>query len=441
MADIYAVTWDENLLKLLRVSSEGVWRADTPPVKSVQIQRPTRPVRWDSPEAGGHLADAIAELFRDVDLNIPCWMLLPPGWAYRFQTELPELKSQDQTVAQLRWEIEQRLAHESSNYRFVAALMPGGQKWFICVVQNEVIGRLVHSAKTNEIEISGIGLQPQNGDNYSFEHPLDLRDGLAVEPPSGPVSLAKKKVSPAILVIFGVVVIGITAYLLSLSSSSSPPASTTPPAPNYHQTAVKEAPLPGVAATTPPTDTAHAIVAAIPTHSTPPPAESIPAPATPAAKPVAPPVQAPAVAQVTVGESPIRALFHSLPKGASVQLIVISPVDIKVEVTGGQAEEVLKIVKSQPGWGAVSLADKYNLDAGPAAALRLAPSGWRGSSSTSSPDWVKAAKAAGLNPRGKTASGKLEAVLGLTDRLWKDASGVAKIYIAPQGSDWVITVQ
>jgi len=440
LAEILAITWSESELTLRRAPSEGVWRTDKAPLKTVNLPRPTRSGRLDHPESGGQLGMALVDLLQEEDINIPCWLLMPPGWAFWFRTELPDLKEQALIIGQLRWEIQQRLTHDPADYRFVAALLPGGQRWSICVVKEELIARCLGAAKAADLELSGIGTEPISGEEYSFEHPLDLRDGLPVEAPGGPPKKETKKVSPVLLAVIGVALIITVAYLFSESSSptTQPPQKTVETAaavPETKPEAPAEQPTmtPGQAAVTPPVETEP-----LPTTQIAEIEQLAPVPQTNTAPT---PQGAATPTAAVVGGSPFRAFFKSLPPGASTQVIVLSSSDLKAEVSGvAQPDQWIGALRPQSGWSGVKVVGKYDIAVGNATAIRISPSGWKGATGEK-PSWASVAQAAGLKVKGRIAVGSLDAALTLLDKLWENPSGASKISLAPQGNEWVIAVQ
>jgi len=434
MAEILSVIWGDSELSLRRTPSEGVWREDRAPFKRASLPRPTRLGRLDHPESGGQLGAALLELIQDVDVNIPCWLLLPAGWALRFSAELPDLKEQNLILGQLRWEILQRLTHDASEYRFVAALMPGGVRWSITVVREELVARCLGAAKAAEIELAGIAIEPGPGEQYSFEHPLDLRDSLPVEPPEGAKPLASKKVSPIIPAVIGVAVIVVAAWLFSSSTSTSPKPEAAKPKPQPVQQAAAPPvePPPEVA----PQPVSEAAPAEAPPTTTPPQAME---PQPVAEKPAANVPQAPV--SIPAGGSPLRAILKSLPAGAKLQLLALSSSDLKIEVSGlPSPDSWLEGLKKSPALAGLKLIGKYDLSAGKSVAARLAPSGWKAAEGPKD-GWKAVATSAGMNVKGKIAAGNLEALLTLLDKLWNNPSGASKLSIAPKGSDWIVAVQ
>lgn len=427
MAEILAVTWGEEELALRRIPSEGVWNKDAKPLKRVPLQRPTRAARLANSEIGGALSIALGDLFADIDINVPCWLLLPNSWTLRFLSEPPDFKSQELTLNHLRWEAKQRISSDPADYKISAALMLGGARYFVCITRTEVIQHCIKSAETADLELSGIGLEPNTNENYTFEHPLDLRDALPLEPENSqsPVKAISKKISPATVGIFLGVVVIIGGYLIF----SSGPKSTKPSA----QRASKPA-MTAREAVMPPLQTPVAK-----------PSDSVKVEPKPTLE--APPVvseNAPAEAPaVPAGDkSLIRGIFGGLPANARIQLVVLSPVDLKIEASEVTSDEqFLAAVKKQPGWGTAKLIGSYVSAIGRVTAIRLENPGWKAQDSKSKSGWEAMAKAAGLTIKGSSATGKLEQALAFFDKIWTDSAGISKVYLSPAGDFWQVVVQ
>ncbi len=455
MAEILAVTWGEQDLALRRVPSEGIWNKDAKLLKRVSLQRPTRAGRLTHPEIGGALGSALTELFADVDVNVPCWLLLPNNWILRFVSEPPDLKSQELTLNQLRWESIQRISGDPADYKISAALMMGGSRYYICITRSEVIQRCLNAAETADLELAGIGLEPDPNENYTFEHPLDLRDALPLELENTPgKSVGKKKTSPALIGIFIVIVAAVGGYLYY----SSQPAPVKKP---VAQRATQK-PMSATEAITPPTTELLATassdtLAAKPESQTEAPvttpevqekvaetpakvAETIPAPKE--SPLVERSVPATHTRTVSTGSSIIRSLFIGLPAGSKAEMVILSPVDLKIEASGvGNPEQWVATLKKQSGWGNVKLVANYETVVGKVVSVRVENPGWGVVEGKPSAKWQELAKSAGMSVRDHTATGKLESALTLIDQLWKDSNGLSKIYLTPVGDNWQVVVQ
>lgn len=433
MAEILAVTWGEEDLALRRVPSEGIWNKDARQLKRVSLQRPTRAGRLTHPEIGGALGPALTELFADVDINVPCWLLLPNNWILRFISEPPDLKSQELTLNHLRWESIQRISGDPADYKISAALMMGGSRYYICITRSEVIQRCLSAAETADLDLAGIGLEPDPNENYTFEHPLDLRDALPLEIEGKPKqSLTKKKVSPAVIGIFFGVILVVIGYLVFSGPTPQPQK------PVAHRSTKKT--MTASEAITPPNEVVAAQTAdTIPVKTEPivdTPEKNIDAPIA-GRTPLSQPVKA-----IPSDGSVIRGLFAGLPAGAKAQLIVLSPVDLKIEASGiNSPDQWLSELKKQSGWSTAKLAGNYETVVGRVTSVRMEKPGWIVSDGKPSTKWQEMAKSANMVVKDRIATGKLDAALNLLDQLWKNSSGVSKVYLSPAGDNWQVVVQ
>ncbi len=431
MAEILAVTWGEEELVLRRVPSEGIWNKDATQLKRVSLQRPTRAGRLSHPEVGGALGSALIDLFADVDINVPCWLLLPNNWTLRFISEPPDLKSQELTLNYLRWESKQRISGDPADYKIAAALLMGGARYFICITRSEVIQQCLIAAESADLELAGIGLEPNANENYTFEHPLDLRDALALETESnGRAPAKKKKVSSAVIGIFFVAILFVGSYLMFFSG---PPTATKPVAERAKAMPPREAvtQLPETAVSKPvdslPAKTESVIQT--PTETV----ESKTIETVSAAQPEKP---------ISVSGSLFRGLFAGLPAGARPEIVVLSPKDLKVEASGvGSSDQWLTTIKKQPGWSTAKVVGNYETVSGRVTAIRVENPGWLITDGRPSTKWQDFAKSAGMSVKERVATGKLEAALTLLDELWQNSGGLSKVYLSPVGDTWQVVVQ
>ena len=451
MAEILAVTWGEEELALRRVASEGTWNKNSKVLKRVPIQRPTRAGRLSHPEIGGALGTAMTELFIDVDINVPCWLLLPNDWILRFVSEPPDLKNQELTLNHLRWEAAQRISGDPADFKISAALMMGGTRYYICLIRSEVIQRCLTAADSADLELAGIGIEPDANETYTFEHPLDLRDALPLEiehDGNSAKSIATRKASPAVVGIFLGIVIILAGYLYfssqpapvkkpsaerSTKKSMTPQEAATPPeALLSTSSADSSAPHPGINAT----------VTETPPISTP---EVKSKPATTIEKAEPAPTKgesAPANLTVSGKVSPIRGLFAGLSGNAKAALVVLSPVDLKVEASGiANPDQWLAELKKQAGWSTAKLTGSYETVGGKVTTLRVESPGWKVTEGKPSAKWQELAKSAGLSVKDRSASGKLEGALAFLDQIWQNSNGISKVYLTPQGDSWQIVIQ
>ncbi len=433
MAEILAVTWGEEELALRRVSSEGIWNQDAKLLKRVTLQRPTRTGRLAHPEVGGALGVSLTELFADVDINVPCWLLLPNNWTLRFISEPPDLKSQELTLNHLRWESKQRISGDPADYKISAALMMGGSRYFICITRSEVIQRCLSAAEAADLELAGIGLEPNPNENYTFEHPLDIRDALPLEvETNSKISIAKKKVSPAIVGMFFIVVLLVGSSLIYFSGTETTNLPTAQKATRKTisaEAAITPPPVNVVTKATVDTVVKPELISETPVE----PSEKIVVDKITSTEPVK---------LASKDASIIRGLFAGLPAGAKAELIVLSPVDLKIEASGIKAaDQWLDGLKNQPGWASAKLVGNYETAIGRVTSVRIENPGWSVTDGKPSTRWQELAKTAGMSVKDRIASGKLDAALILLDQIWNNSGGLSKVYLSPVGDSWQVVVQ
>ncbi|MBM3330014.1 MAG: hypothetical protein FJY67_11200 [Calditrichaeota bacterium] len=466
MADVFVVTWSEAALELRRIPSEGTWSDSSELVGSLPITRPTRISRLDDPASGGQLGAVLHDLLAEVDLSLPCWLLMPRGWAFEFDVQAPQLPTDEEQLEQLRWETTARLAEHFEEFRFI--FTPSGRNgaYRVVAARSELIDRYMAAAHVAGIEIAGIGYEPSAGEVYSFEIPLDLRDAIPVvdeESESLAPTLAKRQITvkPAWAAVILVAALGAGAFYLywppvkpqvatltpatsdpsvtastpmPLSPSQSSPTKTSskPDQEIAAQPPTKEAPTASIIATPDVAGSKAKVIekTAASITATPTPSQSKPVATTPQQKPL------------TAGsESPLRQFVSLLPSGAKVSLAVISASGTLIEVLDLADEPAyLAALKTRPELTSVAVAGRYSTGIGRAVVVRSAAALSQSSVGRDPSAFERVAREAGLTARGRTAGGSMEAALRCVDALYR-TPGIAKVTLARSGSEWSVTVQ
>ena len=158
------------------------------------------------------------------------------------------------------------------------------------------------------------------------------------------------------------------------------------------------------------------------------------------AKPAAP-AATPAVTAAPL--SPLSKLARMLPGGAALHLAVLSPADLKLEVTGvADANRWVKQLQSEERFANISLTGKYSSSAGRIISLRLPNTGWVAGKTTKDIDnFILIANTLGMKCKGRTADGSYDQALQLVDAIWKAPGGFSKLYFAPENGIWKVTIQ
>ncbi len=432
MNEAFLVCWSEVNLNLHRLPTEGIWNQDAEPLQSIELPRPTRTARFNHPESGGRLDEALNSLFREVDIALPVWMLLPDNWISHYRIKVEDLNPPSLTDQFIKWEVLQRLHGEHSEYRLLAPTdyAPGDVE--VYVIKNRLLDFFSNALEKTGIEFSGIGIEPRNGEPYSFELPCDLRDAVQFKSESEVPIQIKKSIPPAAGI--AVIVIAIAGasgwYLLGSKPESSQPA----PSAKIIKSAEKTAPVKEITPA-PLQDTTIAVKKVEPVAK-----QAAATAVSPAVKPTPSSVK---TSTPVSANSPFSQFIKSLPRGSHIELAVISPVDFRVEITGlTHPDQWLSGLKKSPQFKSAELADKYKRKKENITIFHLANTGLSASNKPmDGKGWIQRAKQAGLQAESRRAWGDYEHAVGFVDVLWSDLSGFSKIYFAPENNYWVVTVQ
>ena len=417
MSEALIVTWQKDSLNLYRLPSEGTWTEGVNPIRSVDIHRPSRTTRFDHPESGGRLVEALGELFLNLEINLPVWFLIPDNWALSCKLPIIDLPSEEHLHTHFFWEIRQRIHGDASDYLVLIPPEPVNAEYELFVVKKELVDTIAKDAIKAGLELAGLGIEPRLKEQYTFELPRDLRDAIPLETEIPEPVTMKKTVSPAVGIIVVIAVLAIpVVYYLSTSSSKSPKQKTE---------ITKQEKSPSSEARVEKT-------------------KSEPKTETTPAKPGTTPSK---TTQPTVTAQQVVSLFgqfvKSLPGGANIQLAVLSPVDFRIEVTGvNNPDAWINKLKTQPKFKGARIVGNYYLKKRPVVVVQVENAGLTpGSGIKDVKRWEKRAVEFGLKSKHRRAWGGYDQAVKFVDALWGDLSGFGKIYFAPEKNYWVVTVQ
>lgn len=420
MGEILAITWNSDRLELRQASSEGVWQPYAPPDKTVELNRPTRSARLTHPDSGAGLADALQELFKDIEITLPIWLLLPPEWVQRIIVTNPLIESPEMYKAHLLWEAGQRLSGDVSNYITLIPAMSEEPKLELLTTRKDIVQTFTSQVKKSGISITGVSAEPGAEERYSFETPHDFRDAIPVDNDEIPYEKPPISVSPVVSIGIGVVVIiaGVIFFgpFDKLFTSKIKPETAKPIA-----AVVTEEQTEGVQS-----------------ESTISQSESS------TEKPVETAAQKPQQPVVSGGLSPVHELSNLLPTGATITMAVLSTADLKVEIAGlGNSNDLITRSKQSNTLKNLRNAGTYTTDAGKVTLFRIPNLGWNAGNQASKDInvWTQRATTSGLKPQGRTAMGPLDSALRLLDTYWAKPAGFGKIYLAPEAGQWRVTIQ
>ncbi len=404
MSEVIIVTWTADQVELRQVSSEGVWQPHEPPIRTIELNRPTRLDRLSQLDSGGGFHQALIHLFSDIEISLPVWLLMPNLWVQSFHVENPDLQTEEMQRSHFLWEAQQRISSDISSFKVLLPSDLTQPKPAIHMVRDEILELYIREVKKAGIEIAGIWVEPEWGTEYNFEMPSDFRDAVPADlidiiPAKQPITVPQ-----FIPIIVGIAALALAGYIWQI------PVGEKPSRKSREVQEQRE-----IVGTTVSPDSITVVETDI--------AES-------KFKPIS-------------GASPVSQLVKTLPSGTNIVFAVISPVDCKLEISGFQNVNTwLNNLKRSTPFKSARVAGKYTISGKSVSVIRLSQTGWQAGMKTKTIDhWNKLASSKGMKPSGRSAVGNYSAALALVDAVWSEPGGFEKVYLAPDKGRWVVTVQ
>jgi len=384
--------------------SEGVWQPHMPPIRTMELNRPTRLDRFKQVDSGAGLHQALIHLFEDVELTLPVWLLIPKEWVQIFHMENPNLHPEEMQRAHILWEAQQRLAGDINKYSVMIPKDLTTAKFTIYLIREDVIELFNKEANKANFEIAGIFCEPEWGSEYSFETPIDFREAIPANLIDTTPTRRKAHVPNFIPIIVGIAVLALTGYIWHLPTGEKP--KTKP-----KTTVVKQD-------------------SSVSTET----GKFVQQEETPTLKPTS---------TISGAGSPLSQLLSSLPDGAGLQFAVVSPMDLKVEIAGlSDPSSWMKELKKSANFKSATIAGNYRIKGANITVIRLTDQGWQTRSGGKQVEkWIKTASSQGMNVKGTSARGNFASALKLAETLWAEPGGFEKLYLAPDKGQWIVTVQ
>jgi len=421
MSESLIITWNSNALCLYLLPNKGIWVSNISPHKQVKLHRPTR-IKRIVPSTKQELANALKELFNDIDLNFPVWFLLPHEWVPCFRAQSPEFMTPKQNRNHLLWETHQRLRGNISTYRVLLPAEVEKGSIQIQTFRGELADFVSGATDAIDLKLGGIGVEPIEDESYSFDSSQDLREAVSIELEE--ISLSATERKPLLFKIG----IGLASFIfvliviISIISSLGKDKIQNDKNKSDYAVAIKK---------TQPEKTPQSTE--LPSSIK---EEKIYTPA-------------------TSSTSPFGMLIRSLPHGAAIKMAVVSPVDMRVEVTGlNNADQWLNGLRSSNALARARIAGRYNENEKEITVLQLTETNLKVKTTTkNAQSWRKRATAAGLSVKDQPESDDLDKVreqyayghynsaVGFIESLWKDMNGYSKIYFAKDKDKWIVMVQ
>ena len=435
MSDVFIVTWTPDNVELRQVKSVGTWELHMPPIRSFELNRPTRIDRLHDEDSGGGLHRALKDLFADIEVDLPIWLLLPGNWVQFFQADRIDLASDEMQLSNLMWAAQQRLSGDITRFRVVLPSDLSTPKLDVRMVQYTLIEAFNNAVMAAGIEISGIWYEPEWGTEYNFEIPRDLRES---EPADILDTTARKpliSIPRGVFIAAGIVAVVLVVYFLLLPSGSE----REPIAEGVPDSAA-------IAAVTGSADSAVTPEVSVTQVEDKGKKKSFFAflkrkPKEKAADEAVLAEQA--EKEAFAASSPINQIVQVLPSGAGLQLAILSPVDCRIEITGlSDPKTWVDSIAGTPFLKSVKLEQGYRSGNRTYSVVRFTETSWpAGGGARNLDSWTSLASAKNMTPKGRSARGDFSSALDLVNALWSDPIGFEKIYLARDKEQWVVTVQ
>ncbi|NQU05603.1 MAG: hypothetical protein HQ568_05880 [Calditrichaeota bacterium] len=418
----------------------------------------------------------MSDIFNDIEIDQPVWLLLPSTWMQTFHIQNPHLSSQKMQNAHLIWEAQQRLSGEVINYRVLIPEDISTPEITINMVRDDAIDTYVKAAEAANLEIAGIGCEPEWDTEYNFEAPQDLRDALPADLLYAEDTVVNLIVSPVISISLAVVVLLIAVYiwLIPVEYTSAP----VPMAFVKETEIIKKDTLTALVSETKDVTAAEIEKTEIIKKNTLTTLVSETEDVTEAeiektetkvevieqelswfqkifgskdkveesekGDETVAEVKATSTTVVVADTlSPISMAVKILPTGAVIQLAVISPLECRLEISGiANPDAWTKEFRQATSYNKVSLIGKYTYEGKSTAVIRFPLSDFKPVKRSKDIDyWKGIAKKAGMNVKGRSASGGQSEALKLIESVWENPGGFEKVYLMSSNGHWIVTVQ
>ncbi len=431
MSDVIIITWTSDKIELRQVPSEGIWQPPLQSIREYELNQPTRSERINKPDSGGGLHLALSSLFSDIEINLPICFLLPREWVQSFTVDNPNLKSDEMTRAQIIWEAQQRISGDISRFKVLLPTDLEAPKLTFHIVRLEIIDIYVDATGQAGIEIAGMMNEPEWGEPYNFEMPLDLRESVGIDTIDSSEVRPSVSIPPVLLIVLAVAALAVVSYIWILPLSRKP-VEVTP-----DSLAVAQVADTGIAAA-PVTDITVEIAAEKEdkggifgflfgkkkekkTEKE----------------------EAAELKPITATGAPVNQIAGILPADAEIKLAVFSPVDARLEISGlTDPNSWLKEIKKSTVCKSVRLAGSYQSNGETVYVIEMGQPDWNpGERVKDFSGWSKLASSKGLKPKGRRARGDLASAQALIDEIWSSKAGYEKVLLAPDKDKWVVTVQ
>jgi hypothetical protein len=357
--------------------------------------------------------------------------------------------------AHLIWEAQQRLSGNIINYRVLLPEDVSTPKIIINMVRDDVIETYVKEASAANIEIAGVGCEPEWDTAYNFEVPQDLRDAIPADLLYAESDDLDRHVSPFISIAVGIVVLilAFCIWLIPVDYSSAPSPvrlakktdtelvdSLSTPILKTEEVSEAKAVEPQVSIEELKIEEPKKELSwfqKIFGSKDDAEKEEIVKRVEVVTEAVIP------EAIVTENISPINQVMKNLPTGAILQLAVITPIECRMEISGIiNLEAWIQEFKLTTSHKQVNLIGKYTSDGKLTAVIRIPVTGFKPTNNSKDIDhWKELTGRVGMSAKGRSTSGTQEQALELIEAVWKNPGGFEKVYLMSNKGHWEVTVQ
>jgi len=436
LAESLIIVWEKNKISLKLIESSGIWLENLPELKNIEIPRPSRLSRIIQQDKQQYTSAAILDLLENTDINQPLWFLIPENWTTRIEVDSPEFPSEELRHDHLEWEASQRLSGDIENYNIHIIEQDYSETVEIRIIRSDLLEAINAIMRSIDLPISGISTEPAVGESYSFETPYDLRESRPFESDDAEVIAPHRSTINPIAAVLIVAVIAAVGWFWSKGSNDESEVKTNLATSAMHE----EKSLTASIDTTSPMLSSHPDSSAnkesaVKKASS----EMVKGEVAPLAKVTT----AKAKPVSKSASSPLVALQRSLPKGATIELAVISPMDMRIEVSGQiNTNSWINTLKKSSALNQIKSVGNYTESGRKLTVVELKkPELIAGRGSRNILDWRTKAISAGMSVKGRNATGSSSEAFAFIESLWKDMHGFSKIYLAHAGNNWVITIQ
>lgn len=436
MSESFVIIWEKSHISLKLIDSSGVWSDSSPSLKTIEVSRPLRLSRIAHPRIQREIAASLSDLLENLDLNQPLWLLIPENWTTKIVVDSLDIPSSDIRHDQLVWEAVQRLSGDKSDYNYKIYEHDEFDTVDIRVIKSGLLESIDKLSSSIELDLAGISVIPPDGDSYALEIPYDLREYIPFESEDElPLAPHRSTISPVSAGLI-VVVVAVVGWFWSrdsgkdiqeqekLATTVINAEMTKPILPMADslklvtQTVLND-----------PIDLLRKNKTEIRPKNR---VDTITKRGVQKTQP-----------EISLSQSPLGIMQQSLPTGTVIELAVISPYDMRIEISGqinakGWVKEIRKSAKLKQ----FKTIDKYKEVNKSISVFQLKKSGLAvDDGSRNIMGWRSKAIAAGLSVRGRSANGNSKDAFAFAESFWEDMNGFSKIYLAHDRNNWVVTVQ